>query len=69
MSALQNPVKANKIRLNLSLSPAAVEAGKRLAQAENRSFSNTLEVLIERASKATKLPEAPAPAVPQEQAA
>lgn len=43
--------RPNKIRFNLTLSKAAVDAGKKLAQMENRSFSNTLEVLIERASK------------------
>ena len=49
MSTQRHTNRPNKYRLNITLSQAAVAAGKELAKAENRSFSNTLEVLIDRA--------------------
>jgi len=47
--------RLKKVRLKLSFSRSAVLAGKRLAKLENRSFSKTLEVLIERAIRNSSL--------------
>jgi hypothetical protein len=53
-----NNGESSKHRLNLTMSKGAVRKGKRLARLERRSFSNMLEVLIERAGQATNLPPA-----------
>jgi len=39
----------NKIRISLSVKASSIEVAKTLAKLENRSISNLLEVLIERA--------------------
>lgn len=53
--------KSRKHRYQISLSPAAAQAGKRLAKQERRNFSNLLEVLIDRATgRLGKTPEAAA---------
>jgi hypothetical protein len=44
--------RPNKIRLNLGISADAAQKGRVLAKAEKRSFSNLLEVLIDRACDA-----------------
>ena len=51
MSDEQIASKSNKVRLSINLSREAVELGQQLAAGEKRSFSNFLEVLIDRESE------------------
>jgi len=61
--------RANKIRLNVTISPAAVEAAKKLAAEENRSMSNMIEVLLDRAIRKSEAATSAAVPAPQEVAA
>ena len=44
-----------KIRKNVMFSPAAIELGLRLANADHRNFSNMLEVLVMREAQRLQL--------------
>lgn len=44
------PRKASKKRFQITLSGPVAKAGRELARRERRSFSNVLEVLIDRAT-------------------